>query len=330
MPQIDETLNNDNLARLLVYGNAKTRKTWWATMAAELGFNVILADIDYGFHVVQNLTPAARRRIYHLDMRPPVDDFKDNGALCLVHAMQGKVTFYDEATRRYTPRRKLDPEGKYAVLDFTKLTNRDVLIIDSWTELVTQVVAADQSVLDPTAVSKLEWDDYQKYRLLLDLFLANMAKLNCHVIVIGHAETVGKRKKDAPAKAKPEEAYESIRLQPMSVSRSHAETLASKFTDVLYFSVPNAMTGTMINTKGSADFDAGSRRVAPSLSKFADLTFAHFIPGEMLESIKNNGEYSSQGCVAARGADLAVELAESKPAISVGKSPITITKRNTQ
>ena len=67
MGALDDTLNNDNLARLLIYGPAKTRKTWFATKAAELGFNVILIDTDYGFHVTQNLTPEARRRIYHLD-----------------------------------------------------------------------------------------------------------------------------------------------------------------------------------------------------------------------------------------------------------------------
>ena len=76
-----------------------------------------------------------------------------------------------------------------------KLTSRDVLIIDSWTELVTHIIAADRMITNPADVPKLEWDDYGKIRLLLDLFLANMSKLNCHVIVIGHSETVASARK---------------------------------------------------------------------------------------------------------------------------------------
>lgn len=324
MPSIDETLEKDNLCRFLIYGPAKTRKTWWATRFAEAGFNVILADTDYGFHVTHNLSPAARRRIYHLDMRPPVEDFLNSGAMCLVRAMQGKTVLYDEDTRRFTMPRAVEADHNYAVLNFTKLTAKDILIIDSWTELVNHIVASDRMIVDPTSVPKLEWDDYAKIRLLLDLFLDNMAKLNCHVFIIGHAETVGKRKKDAPLKAKPEEAIEQIRLQPMSVSRAHAETLASKFTDVFYFNIPSAMVGTMISTKGSVDFDAGSRRIAPSITKFDDLTPAKLMPPEMLAIVENNEKYCSEGCVPMLGSELLVETAAPAAAIEVGKKPLII------
>lgn len=332
MPLIDETLNDNNLARLLVYGAAKTRKTWFATSAAELGFNVILADIDYGFHVTQNLSMEARKRIYHLDMRAPVEDFKNSGALSLIYAAQGGVTFYNEDTRRYTPKRAIDPEGHYAVLDFTKLTNRDVLIIDSWTELVTHATASDQMIVDPTAVRKLEWDDYGKIRLLLDLFLDNLAKLNCHVIIIGHSETYAKRKKDAPKNAKPEDAYEQFRVQPMSISRPHAETMASKFTDVLFFYIQSSMMGTQVSTKGCEDFDAGSRRLAPSVYKFPGISFSDFIPADMLDAVKNNEKYSSLGVYPRLGADLLAELgAKPAPTINADKAtkanPLNLGKR---
>lgn len=327
MPVIDETLRSDNLARILAYGPAKTRKTWWATRWAEAGFNVILADIDYGFHIAQNLTPEARKRIYHLDMRAPVEDFKNSGALALVNAMQGKTTLFDEITRRYTSKRDIKPEGSYAVLNFSAMTSKDVLIVDSWTELVTHIIAADRMITNPADVPKLEWDDYGKIRLLLDLFLANMSKLNCHVIVIGHSETVGKRKKDAPAKAKPEDAIEQIRLQPMSVSRAHAETIASKFTDVLYFSVPSPMLGTMISTKGSVDFDAGSRRVAPALYKFDDLGVDKFVPAEMLAVVQDNESYSSAGCIPVTGEQLLVVPAAQGATIEQPKSALSILRR---
>lgn len=331
MGALDDTLNNDNLARLLIYGPAKTRKTWFATKAAELGFNVILIDTDYGFHVTQNLTPEARRRIYHLDMRAPVDTFKNCGALTVAKAMTGDTMYFNEVTRTYTGKRNIDPDGTYAVMDFKKLTNHDVVILDSWTEFVTHVTLADQNVLDPTVVNKLEWDDYGKIRLLLDMFLANMAKLNCHFIVIGHSETYAKRKKDAPKNAKPEDAYEQFRVQPMSISRPHAETMASKFTDVLYFNIQSSTIGTMISTKGSEDFDAGSRRLSPSVYKFADLDFSAFIPEAMLEAVKGNDKYSSEGVVLRKGADIVAEQGVTAAPINVGNAtkanPIQILTR---
>lgn len=320
MAALEEALDNSALSRILVYGAAKMRKTWWATAAAELGFNVILADVDYGLHVTRNLTPEARKRIFAMDMRCPAEDFKNCGAAALVRAMQGSAVLYDEGTRRYVPMNKAEPERKYVKIDVAKLTSRDVLIIDSWTALYTHLVCMDRNIVDATSINKLEWDDYQKMRIALDHFLSNMARLNCHVIVIAHGEEWAKRRADAPAKSKPEEAIESIRTQPMSVTRSHAATMAKHFTDVLFFSSPNPMVGVMISTKGSDDFDAGSRSLPPMVKKFDEITFAQFVPPAHVDAVSTNSQYSSLGVQEVTGAELIAARPQSAT-ISVGAKP---------
>lgn len=326
MAQLDAALAEAGLARIMLYGPAKMRKTWWATSAAELGYNVILLDLDYGFHVTRNLSPAARKRIFHFDMRAPVETYRNCAALFLLQLFQSGVAYYDEGARQYVAQTRLDPERTYVRFDLTKLGPRDVVILDSWTAFFTQLVCADRNIIDPAAITKLEWDEYAKFRLALDHFLNNMARLESHFICIGHEDEWAKRKPDAPAKAKPEDAIERIRTQIASVSRSHAATMPKAFTDVLYFMAPNAMQGTQISTKGTMDFDAGSRSLPPSVTKFDDLHFSRFVSAEMTEAVKSNEVFSSPAITVGPGADfLAAGKANASDAqITVGKKPAII------
>lgn len=309
MAALEDALQDGDLTRILLYGDAKMRKTWWATRIAELGFNVILCDIDYGFHVTKNLAPEVRKRIFHVDMRAPIDSFKNCGAMTLSWAMTGQVTFYDETERKYARKASIQAEREYVKFDTSRFTSKDVLIVDSWTMLCQHLALADMGVTDPTQVAKLEWDDYQKIRLALDMLISNMMRMNCHIIVIGHAEDWAKRKADAPVKAKPEDAIESIKRQPMSISKPHASTMAKNFTDVLYFSAPNAMLGVQISTKGSDDFAAGSRSIAPGSWKWDDVSFTKFVPQKMLDAVKNNETYSSEAVTMVKGEDALVKPA---------------------
>ena len=317
MGKLDDDLEEADFARIMAYGPPGVRKTWWATRAAELGFNVILADLDNGYKITRQLSPEARKRVFRIDMRAPNDGYENCGAMALSHALNGNACYFDEETRKYTPRTKLDPEREYVHLDFSKLTPRDVLIIDSWTIFVQQLGLVGRSVLDPIKIAKFEWDDYAKIRLVLDHVLSNMKRINCHIIVIGHSETNAKRKKNAGEKEKPETAIEQIRLQPASATRAHGELLANAFSDVLYFEIPNTIQGTTIDTSGTVDFDAKSRSLAPKIYKFADLDFSPFVAPAHIEAVAGNHEYSSEGVRLVKGADMQAQ-SEVSSSIDVG------------
>ena len=323
MPVMKKALEETSLAMILVYGRAKTQKTTWALRAAEEGYNVIMADMDYSFQVAQNLSPAAQARIYHLDMRMATGEANNSGALTLLKAAEGQVVYFDEELRKYVSPAKTEPERSYTKIDFTKLTDRDVLVVDSWTALCTAMSLATAGVTDPTAISKLEWDDYAKIRLALDHFIQNLTKLNCHVIVVGHSETYAKRKPDAKSKDKPEDAIESVRVQPMSISRAHAETLAKNFTDVLLATRKNASLPTTLSSKGSEDFDAGSRAMPPGSHKLDETKFSIFASPASLAKVANNAEFSSAALTTMSGEEIQASRGKSAT-IPTGKSPISL------
>lgn len=325
MPMMDDSLDETEKAHILLYGAPKTRKTTWALNAAELGFNVIYADTDFSYHVAKQLSPEARKRIYRLDMRPPEGKFENSGALTLIKAVEQSPIYFNETERKYGRASALNPDHDYALLDFAKFTVRDVLIIDSWTALCNQLALAQKPTNDPTAIAKLEWDDYAKIRLILDNFLMNLTKLSCHVIVVGHSETYAKRRPDADPKAKPNEAVEQIRMQPVSITRAHGEGLAGQFADALYFDLPNSITGTMISTKGTNDFDAGSRTLPPMSKKFDDLQFGALLSPAMLKAVADNAQFSSDAVKAGKGSDFATTAAKTA-AIPVGKLPFQLNK----
>ena len=326
MASLDEALENTDLARLMLYGPPGSRKTWWAGMAAELGFNVILADIDHGHKILRQLSPEARKRIFHIDMRAPDDGYANCGSAALAYAMNGAVTFYDEETRRYVPKNKIDVDRTYVQLDLSRMSNCDVLVVDSWTAMVQQLGLLSAVIIDPTKLNKFEWDDYAKMRLVLDHFLAGAKKSNGHIMVIGHTDTYAKRKKDAAEKAKPEDAIEQIRTQPYSVTRAHAETMANNFSDVLYFEISSSMVGTTISTKGDVDFDAKSRSIAPTSAPFTKLQFDQFVSKTNLEQAKANTVYSSEAAKTVTGAEILAAIEANKGTATINVGGITSLK----
>ena len=67
--QLDNKLKeNDLLLRILMYGNAHTKKTWWAGKAAEAGYNVLLIDGDNNWHILRQIKAEAQKRIQILSM----------------------------------------------------------------------------------------------------------------------------------------------------------------------------------------------------------------------------------------------------------------------
>lgn len=332
MARMDQDLEASGLVRMLIYGPPKSRKTWWALRAAELGFNVLLLDFEDGAGIAKNLSPGALKRIYRMDLRPNADGYDTSGAAAVVYAMSGQTVFFDEAKRKYVPRARLEDDVPYAKLDFSLFGPDTVVVIDTWTAFSQQLTANTVTVTNPTAISKLEWEDYAKIRLVVDNFLNNALRLRCHLIVVGHSETYAKKKPTADPKAPLREQVESVRLQPTSVTRAHAETMAGKFQDVLYFEIPNSLQGTMISTKGSEEFDAGSRAMAPGIYKFADFDPAVFFAKAHLEAVASNMEFSTPGLVSVTKAEFDAGRAEqsAKPAsITVGDKPATLNlKRN--
>ena len=289
MAKINTALAKDTQVRALLYGQAMTRKTWWALRAAEEGFNIIYWDFDANYQVANNLSEEARDRISIIDARLPGETVDNNGALLLAKCLEASTNLlYDEQTRRYVAASKVEAEKEYLKINLYATGPHDILVIDTWTALQTALIRTQKTIVDPTMVAKLEWDDYNKLRLLDDIMLDNIRRLPCHVVVIGHEETYAKKRPDANPQGKPHEIIESVRQQVSSASRAHGETMPAKFTDVLHFSVKTQGGPTTLSTRGSTEVDAGSRRFAPGNYAWDKFKFGDLVPDQIREAAKTS------------------------------------------
>lgn len=283
MPVItQEGYESTALQRAIVYGEPLTRKTWWCARAAEFGYNVILADFDNGYHVCRNLPLEAQHKIFRIDCRMPADPKNKNSAFTtLALAARGGVTYYDELARVKATPKSFESERLYTKFDLMSATHRDVLIVDSWTSLTHQIAEFNDTSIDVTKVADYtEQSVYKVLRTHADRLITNLQRLPCHVIFICHAAEYAKRKADAKAKDKPEDAIEWIKTTPVSVTKDHGRQMAKDVGSVLYFDTINGMGGaqTYVATTGPDTIIAGAHNIPPMKKPWADLAVDTLLP----------------------------------------------------
>lgn len=270
MPLASDVIANEELlARTLCYGPAKSKKTWWALKAAEAGFNVLIVNGDDGIHIVKQINKEALRRIRIIDCYDSI-----SGAVMydlVARLLRGDKVIWDDQIRKCL--RKIDPAHDCFVLEASKLTAADVLIIDSWTALCWSftVQGALEKNIDLSEGEKGDnpWELYGDTGRQLDWCLNRLKSLPCHVVVIGHVETYEKTRK----KGKDIEVI-FTRQQPISSSRPHGQRLSKYFSDVLFFK----MVGNQfrIDTSAEDGRDGGSRVLVPKNWNWDELTFAAY------------------------------------------------------
>lgn len=274
--QLDNRLKKDDmLLRILMYGNAKTRKTWWAGKAAEANYNVLLLDGDNGWHILKQIKPEAQKRIQIVNMT-------DNRgmpifATALARLLKdGKLT-WDEKEKKSA---KLNPNGNCINVNLDLLNENCVVVMDSWTAYTVSLMLqfAKENMIDLSKAEDLvgttksgnedKWGYYRWAGTLATWSIVQLTALPCHVIVIAHTDVYEKRSKDGM------KVIWSKR-QIKSTSGPHAMQLPAKFSDVLYFYQKG--TAPKISTRGDEEAEGGSRLIAPGEYNWDDLQFKDFI-----------------------------------------------------
>lgn len=315
MPLMDEQLDSNNGNNLLLYGKPLSKKTWWALKAAELGYNIIYLDFDGNYQVAKNLTPEARSRIMHVDMRfRPDGDVKRCPFAALALAIGGATALYDPIKREYLPVKeaRTRTDDTFVRFDFNASTGADIILVDSWTAACEQMSTYVTPLRDQLQLPEYgrEQSDYSKMRSLGERVLLGLPSFNAHCIWIGHEIEYAKRKADAAANERPENAIESISTSIASVSKAHGATIAKSMSDVLHFYFENSQVGFMISTKPRADRIGGSRTQEPKQKKWEDFPASDFF--KPLDNL--SAGYNSKAVTEITGVELG-EKPESKPLI---------------
>lgn len=272
MPPLDNTsATKTKFLRQLIYGAAKTKKTWWACKAAEFGFAVTLIDIDDGAHILSQIKPEARHLINVIDA---VDKFNDaTGAVFMTLLLRGDPFIWNETKKEPHRFGECDPECAYYVIDPKLLGPNDIVVPDSWTELCTSVAHrfSIENNIDLSDADKTDWDGYGWTGRLASWWLHQMHALPCHLILVGHEDIYEKKKID---KRSNKVTVEWVRTQVKSTSGPHSKAVPVGFSDVLHFTTTGQTWS--INTGGGSDRDGGSRLMAPKKYNWEDLNVSDF------------------------------------------------------
>lgn len=237
MSDIEESI----IKHCLVYGPPKSGKT---RMVGELSehFNLHWLDLEYGSDTLKQLPiewqqrievyripdskafPVAIETIYKLlSVR--------KGAICAAH---GKFN---------CPLCKKDDKEMWPI-DLTTFTNKDILVIDSWTQIVLSAIGNITKGKD--ADYKLDFDDWGHLKNLMENNLTLIQGAPFHVCVISHEDVVDMIDK-------------TEKIVPVGGSRNTSRNMAKYFGEVIYTEVMNKKHKALSSTIARNNILTGSR-----------------------------------------------------------------------
>ena len=263
MPQLgaNAPAAGNKLARLMLYGREKTRKTMWALTAAQAGFNVLLIDGDDGGHIASQFK-SGMEKVALLNVHDSASEF--HFVKFVTHLVTGNGFAFNETKRVLASKDDGNP-GWFIFPGGTKtLTPNDVLIIDSWTALTAsmRLQYSRQNNINLADAEKTDWPGYGWMQNLTTHILNCIHGFPCHVIVIAHEQQYDK--------------YEGIgqdrkiawsRTQPLAASGNTGSQLGKHFSDIIRF-VGSSAARSSLEIYGTQHQVGGSRFLKPQKVSF--------------------------------------------------------------
>lgn len=266
MPLGNEMPVDNQLIKALIIGNSKVGKTHYAMQAAADGFKVLYIDGDVSRPTMQQFDSTALSRVFYL----PFGDAIASGGQYIPRFVLLLRQFLSTGTFNWndTKSRMLQPahdEGDNVwQLNASTFGSDWVIVIDSWTSISHSIMSAIalNSGIDLADMDKASLGIYGSANNMATDILSRIRTLNSHVIVIAHPDEYVKYKvkpgnvRDAQRTENRE--IEWSRMVPKSISRPHAMTMPSYFTDVAWLLV-SQMEERIIDFRPAADRDSGGR-----------------------------------------------------------------------
>lgn len=295
MPRATDT-TKASLAKILIYGDVKTKKTWWALRAAEAGFNVTLLDGDNGHHIIAKQSDDAKRRIAYVPLVDSPDEAFFHNFIGRMYKNKGWGT--NEETRKSMSAMNVkqwqkgtnDGTEHSMYFDPTKLNSNDVLIIDSWSAFCRSMarhfaIQNDKNVI-PTGVASYEkgqvdvgrqsWEDYGWGKDVTQKVLSMFQALPCHIVVVAHSTEHTVYADTTDSKGKKVQEIKSQTLQPLGYSGAQGRILGQFFSDILYTYI-DKVGSYRVSTKPEFDVVGGSRILDPKTYTWKELTWERLV-----------------------------------------------------
>lgn len=285
MPRASESPGEKQLVKLLLCGEAKIGKSWYAGLPAMQGFNVLYLDGDVATQTIQHKDfPAeAKPNIFMLDCGDKlVNGLLEHRFADMFRDFTTKPKFLWDDTKGQIITSQSDvSESEVWEIRAARMDHTMVLVIDSWTSLVQSVVqwAARAEGVDLQNTNSPQMRPvYQACSNKLTQFLVMIQRLGCHVICIAHPDEYQKMSKPEGVKAKDmKEAdmkIEWTRLVPKSSSKPHSMTMGKYFTDVAWMGA-NSMGERLLDFRVSDERIIGGH--FSERKKITEYTFAALV-----------------------------------------------------
>lgn len=282
MPLLTDMPDELDPLKLLLIGNTKAGKTDYLLRAAEYGFNVLYIDGDIGARTMRamlksgRLSPAAASRIVYLSVADYVNDRGQYVSFMADFFVQfctsGKFVWNDSLQRPFKSSEYRQDEGHIVWEIYpSRLKTDTLMIVDSWTTLVTSVLnwKADSLGEDLGEIEKVSREMYAGSGHKLTHFLQLLKATRCHLGVIAHAREYVKLEKPKGKIGSIQEKDMKIEwsmMVPVSSSNPHAMTMGKNFTDIGWIDVDgigkriidfqpngNRVIGGQLTQKGNVD-----------------------------------------------------------------------------
>lgn len=266
MPRASEAPTERQQVKLLLIGDGKGGKTFYAGLAAADGYNVLLLDGDVASPtIMQKDFPAElREHIYIL----PVGD-KSHPQLSpdfikfMVRFTTESKLIWDDTNAVLAEKRDVLDESEVWEISPALLDTNWVLVIDSWTSLTQSCMlwAAREHGVDLSNTSAPQMRDvYSSAGMKLTQILVIIQRVKCHVICLSHPdEFVKQRRPEGKSVANIKEAdmiVEWTKMIPKSCSKPHSMTMSKFFTDVAW------MTSNPSGTERQLDFRLDPNKIS--------------------------------------------------------------------
>jgi hypothetical protein len=239
---------------LLVYGPPKAGKTTLVGELVQHGFNLKLFDLENGSLALNTNVPLEFQDQIEVYKIPDTKDFPIAIETVLKVIKPGKYEICDIHGKVSCPEcgkfkdvKNGIKMGTFSVFDNTTLTEKDIVVFDSLTQLSNS--AMNHIGQGKGDLWKPEWDNFRSQGQLLERILSTIQNAPWNCVVITHEASL----------EMDESSGTKEKLIPVGGTRNFARTVPKYFDEVVYVEVKNLQHSAASSTTYSQNVLTGSR-----------------------------------------------------------------------